>query len=430
MDRTTAPCAFSSTPCVRRILGGLLLLVLLSLSFSVWASAEGELSLPLSSYDENGVQTESWIVAAPDSASQPSTAELSSFESDVIALVNQERALRGLYPLVANASLTLAARGHSQAMSTYNFFNHVSLDGSTFVQRIELAGYTGLCSAGENIAAGQTSPADVVRAWMSSTGHRANILSTSFRDIGVGYVYEPNDTYPGGIGYKHYWTQDFGSRDCWGPTPTPQSTATRTNTPVNTPTWTPSRTNTPVNTPTWTPTRTSTPASAPARTSTPTWTPTQTTALLSATLVGAVDLQGRPPKPHICWCVPLSVTLLREDGSAYRTVDLSTNPYGEFTLSGIAPGTYGIRVKHRLTLANYKSEITLLPNANRVELGTLLAGDSSNDNMVDVVDFSLLRANFGSASNLADYNGDGAVDVIDFSLLRTHFGLVGDIPVE
>ena len=54
-----------------------------------------------------------------------------------------------------------------------------------------------------------------------SDGHRANILSNKFRDIGVGYVYEPDDTYPGGYyGYTHYWSQEFGTQDCWAPTPT------------------------------------------------------------------------------------------------------------------------------------------------------------------------------------------------------------------
>ena len=82
---------------------------------------------------------------------------------------------------------------------------------------------------------------------------------------------------------------------------------------------------------------------------------------------------------------------------------------------------YDVRVKNPLTLANYKSTVTLEPGVNNVNLGTLLAGDSSNDNVVDVLDFSYLRASFGTRANQADFNGDGVVDVLDFSLLAGPF---------
>ena len=128
--------------------------------------------------------------------------------------------------------------------------------------------------------------------------------------------------------------------------------------------------------------------------------------------------------------VPLTVTLLRNDGSVYQAMPLYTTPYGEFTLMRLQPGIYNVRVKNPITLANYKSTVRLLPGVNRVALGTLLAGDSSDDNVVDVLDFSLLRAQFGTDSHEADYNGDGVVDVYDFSLLRAHFGLSGDIRIN
>ena len=162
----------------------------------------------------------------------------------------------------------MAARGHSRDLADNEFFNHVGSDGPGFVERIQRAGYTSICAAGENIAAGQTSPAAVVSAWMNSDGHRANILSNKFRDIGVGYVYEADDTYPGGYyGYTHYWTQEFGAHDCFAPTPTfANLPPTATSTPTRTPTlvWTPTRTLT--HTPTWTPTRTLTWTPRPAST--------------------------------------------------------------------------------------------------------------------------------------------------------------------
>jgi hypothetical protein len=130
---------------------------------------------------------------------------LADFESDVIDLVNVERQAEGLHPLAYDAQLTTAARLHSQDMAQRNYFDHDSLDGTKFYERILDAGYE-YSTCGENIAAGYSSPEAVVDAWMNSSGHRANILNSSFCDIGVGYVNVP------GSAYQYYWTQDFGRK--------------------------------------------------------------------------------------------------------------------------------------------------------------------------------------------------------------------------
>ena len=85
-------------------------------------------------------------------------------------------------------------------MALRNYFSHTSLDGRSPWDRIEAQGYT--AGSGENIAAGQSTPAAVMDAWMKSTGHRANILNCSSRAIGVGIGR--------GGSYGTYWTQDFG----------------------------------------------------------------------------------------------------------------------------------------------------------------------------------------------------------------------------
>ncbi len=127
------------------------------------------------------------------------------FESEVIDLVNVERAAEGLPPLSYDAGLGAAARGHSEDMGLQNYFSHTGLDGRTACGRVTDAGYTwNYC--GENIAAGQPTPEDVIDTWMASAGHRANILNPNFCDIGVGYAYVANST------YGHYWTQNFGRR--------------------------------------------------------------------------------------------------------------------------------------------------------------------------------------------------------------------------
>jgi hypothetical protein len=127
------------------------------------------------------------------------------FESEVIDLVNAERAAQGLHPLGVDHNLATAARDHSEDMGLQGYFSHTSLDGRTVPDRITAAGYS-YNTYGENIAGGQSTPEDVIDAWMSSSGHRANILNSTFCDIGVGYAYLADSP------YRHYWTQDFGRK--------------------------------------------------------------------------------------------------------------------------------------------------------------------------------------------------------------------------
>jgi uncharacterized protein YkwD len=107
--------------------------------------------------------------------------------------------------VTGNAMLTAAARGHSTDMATNGFFSHTGSDGSTPWDRMRAAGYVHT-AAGENIAAGQRSPAEVMSDWLASPGHCANVMSPAFRELGVGYAYAADSP------YGHYWTQDFGSR--------------------------------------------------------------------------------------------------------------------------------------------------------------------------------------------------------------------------
>jgi uncharacterized protein YkwD len=115
--------------------------------------------------------------------------------------VNAERAKVGCGALRESSALDAAASGHSKDMATQDYFSHVSLDGRTFDQRIRAAGYSGR-TLGENIAAGQRTASAVMASWMSSSGHRANILNCAFKQIGVGVA--------SGGSYGIYWTQDFG----------------------------------------------------------------------------------------------------------------------------------------------------------------------------------------------------------------------------
>ncbi|MFV8751226.1 CAP domain-containing protein [Nannocystaceae bacterium ST9] len=138
----------------------------------------------------------------------------SSYETEVVELVNQNRAagancggtdFAGTGPLTMDPALRCAARFHSRDMALNDYFDHTSLSGTSFVDRSNSAQYDA-SPVGENIAAGQPTPADVVGAWMESPGHCMNIMNPDANEIGVGYM--PTDM----ATYGAYWTQVFGRR--------------------------------------------------------------------------------------------------------------------------------------------------------------------------------------------------------------------------
>jgi uncharacterized protein YkwD len=162
------------------------------------------------------------LVAAPSAsaAGACSTANAAASQASKRALVratlcvlNVERVRHNLRPLRLNRRLSAAARRHSRAMARRNFFSHSSLGGASFVDRIRGTGYLSGArswSVGENIAYGsgrRSSPRAIGTAWMNSPGHRGNILSGSFRSIGIG-IARGTPTGHGGATY----TTDFGRR--------------------------------------------------------------------------------------------------------------------------------------------------------------------------------------------------------------------------
>ncbi|MBD9732667.1 CAP domain-containing protein [Streptomyces sp. H28] len=139
--------------------------------------------------------------SGPGSGAGGSGSSGGSAETQVIALVNQERAAAGCSPLTANARLTRAADDYSDVMAASGVMSHTGPDGSTMTTRVEAAGYQ-WSTLGENIARGQADAASVMKSWMNSPGHRANILNCSFKEIGVGVHF--GDGGP-------WWTQNFGA---------------------------------------------------------------------------------------------------------------------------------------------------------------------------------------------------------------------------
>ena len=129
----------------------------------------------------------------------------------ILDLVNQARAtpracgkvrLDAAQPVRWNSALADASRQHSQDMARYNYFSHHGRDGSEPAGRIERAGYR-YSSMGENIAAGQRSPEEVVAGWIKSPGHCANLMNPVFTEMGAAVAVNA------GSKLGTFWTQDF-----------------------------------------------------------------------------------------------------------------------------------------------------------------------------------------------------------------------------
>lgn len=140
----------------------------------------------------------------PDNGNTGSDADLGDTENyayvkQVVELVNKERNKNGLASLTMDSELNRAAA--LRAKETVRSFSHTRPNGSSCFTALDEIGYS-YSSAGENIAMGQSSPSEVVNAWMNSEGHRANILNSSFTKIGVGCHSN---------GSTLYWSQFFAS---------------------------------------------------------------------------------------------------------------------------------------------------------------------------------------------------------------------------
>ncbi|WP_334071485.1 MULTISPECIES: CAP domain-containing protein [Paenibacillus] len=115
--------------------------------------------------------------------------------SEVVKLVNKERAAAGLKPLTIHTNLSKMAKLKAMDMFKNNYFDHTSPEYGSPFDMMDTFNIT-YRYAGENIAMGQTTAKEAVRDWMNSPGHKANILNAHYTLIGVGY-------------YNGYWVQEF-----------------------------------------------------------------------------------------------------------------------------------------------------------------------------------------------------------------------------
>jgi len=155
------------------------------------------------------------------------------------------------------------------------------------------------------------------------------------------------------------------------------------------------------------------------------------TALTTPNTVVVMTRQGSPLAPHARLVLPMNVRVTRiSDSVVVANSNRTTDQYARLIMTDLAPGTYTIRVKPANGLAA-AGTVTAINGLRILTLGVLREGDANNDNVVNISDFSLLAASFGTAMGggsynpNADFNDDGAVNITDFSLLAASFGQVG-----
>ena len=161
-----------------------------------------------------------------DSQEQETLSTLSTNQQELLDAINKERAesrtcgSRGVFPSVPaltwNSELYAAALEHVTDLAYSNTFSHdgsgteYDLTGngrpSKFYERIVANGYANYFSVGENIAGGQQSLEEVMKAWMASPGHCENIMKSTYTEVGVAIVIKSDST------YQIYWGQNFGSK--------------------------------------------------------------------------------------------------------------------------------------------------------------------------------------------------------------------------
>lgn len=119
---------------------------------------------------------------------KPDAEPSSTFADQVVTLVNQERQKNGLKPLQHRADVKNVAQKKAEDLINSNYFSHNSPNYGSPFDMLKTFGIS-YQAAGENIAKGQTTPQEVMNAWMNSSGHRQNILNAQYDTIGVGFYH-------------------------------------------------------------------------------------------------------------------------------------------------------------------------------------------------------------------------------------------------
>lgn len=142
------------------------------------------------------------LLALPGFSNYSTTLE---WPHEMVARVNDYRERENLPPLKAHPNLMRASQGYAEFMASKEHYGHYGSDGSDPDGRAKACGFSE--PVGENIAANQSDPKEVVIAWMNSTGHRKNILSKDYRYVGAGFSENSKSKM-----YKRLWVMNYS----WG----------------------------------------------------------------------------------------------------------------------------------------------------------------------------------------------------------------------
>lgn len=135
---------------------------------------------------------------------QINTVTYSAYANEVLRLVNIERTNAGVAPLVLDEALCNAANMRAIEMDCTGVFEHKRPNGNSCFEVYDICNVEWQSACGENIAAGQATPEDVMKSWLSSAGHKANILSPEYTKMGLGYSVGLSNGQ-----YRGYWAQEF-----------------------------------------------------------------------------------------------------------------------------------------------------------------------------------------------------------------------------
>jgi hypothetical protein len=183
-------------------------------------------------------------------------------------------------------------------------------------------------------------------------------------------------------------------------------------------------------------TRTHTPTSTLTPTFTGTSTPTITPPAATPVLVGHVNWQGRPAQPNTLQQLPITLTLKLGTTEINYSAQ-TTTASGNFTVSvgGLPNGTYDWRVKDPKYLANAGTVVLTGSAVTNQEMGLMHAADADNNNLVNILDFNIVKVTFGKGlgdpgyDDRADFDGNTLIQVPDFNLLKQNFGTGGAPPI-
>ncbi len=145
------------------------------------------------------------FIIRPDLKPEEMRKRTEQFSRRLVELTNRERLKQGLMPLKRQEDLENIANWFARDMADKQYLNHTDSSSRTVKERATSFKYEDWDELGENIASGYQTPEEVFEGWMKSPGHRKNMLSDNFTEVGFGYAQPKNCDFP-------YWVQEFGSR--------------------------------------------------------------------------------------------------------------------------------------------------------------------------------------------------------------------------